>query len=638
MGLISGKARELSVGSLVVFAISGACSVNRDGPGGGNGGAQGGSSMAARGGNVGSGSQNKGGVAGTSSMGGSGSAAGGSTSAQGGTADAGFAGVTMDGEGGALASDGGHGGVAGSGGMVEAGGTANGQGGVAGSGIANGGAVTNGGAPSAGGGTGGKASGGAPDAGGGALNGGASSGGGTGSGGSCSTGLLMCSGKCIDPATNKAHCGACGTACEGYQFCAMSKCLPQYQNTRVQPLTSGSQGIVVRSGGVLTNKPQGDLILQLDGDATLSAPGALMTAELHGSGYARYTTGGVLVWSRSSKQIFTDNFQVLTETPIALMPNGDFAVAYQKYDPPTGPVAGTYAYRLARVGGSNGNLVWEAKYPTTATKPSVVVPRSAKSDFFTFNYCLTYQLTGDVYRIIDAGTSGTLTKLAPSYAMGAAASADGSTAWIWGQYAATGSWQLNPLSTQTWPITPNAGQAGGDAYLLGAQDGATVGPWFTEGDSGVVMLMAVDSAGDLVVAAYSDGYAPFNGDQDFFTTNAPGKILAKISRTNGKVLWRTTLASNPWSIIIAPGDRIVTVDQEGDATTPYTLSIHSGADGALLSRVSTGQNPSGDLVVAAGLTEMFVVGQVSTAADFHPGAAVDSHGASPGLFVSRFAF
>jgi hypothetical protein len=404
----------------------------------------------------------------------------------------------------------------------------------------------------------------------------------------------------------------------------------------VQPLTGGSK-VIPSSAAVLTNKARGDLILQLDGDVTLSAPGALMTAELHGSGYARYTSAGVLVWSRSSKQLFTDNVQLNTESPIALMANGDFAVAYQKYDPPTGPVAGTYAYRMGRIAGSTGNLIWEAKYPDTAARPSVVVPRSEKSDFVTFTYCLTSQVQGDAYRVVDSGTAGLVTRLAPSYAMGAAPSADGTTAWIWGQYAHAGSWQLNPLSTQTSPLSPNSGQSGGDAYLLGAQDGTTVGPWFSEGDAGVVMLIAVDSAGDLIVASYSDGYATFNGDQEFFSENAPGKILVKISHTTGKVLWRKALAASPQSLAIAPGDHIVTVDQVTGTATPYGLSIYAGTNGALLSSIKTGSTDS-SLVVAAGKTELFVIGPVSRAADFNPGVAVDTQGAQPGLFVSRFSF
>jgi hypothetical protein len=325
-----------------------------------------------------------------------------------------------------------------------------------------------------------------------------------------------------------------------------------------------------------------------------------------------------------------------------MLANGDFAVGYPKYDPPTGPVAGTYALRVARIGGHTGNLVWEAKFPWSASSVSnlgldVLVPLSADQKIVSFTTALNFTLGGSVCQTTDLGSSGVVTcPVTQNYMMGAAAGADGATLWSWGAYDDTVAAALNPWSSQTWQLTANNGQfVGGDGYLFGARDdGSTTGPWFTEGDYGVAMTLLVDSGGDLVVTAGSDGLVTFNGGQAFLPGS--GLVLAKIDKMNGHILWATPLSVSPNELVVAPGDRIVTISQAG-SDAPYVLTIYSGADGSILSSFS-GAGLVANGTVACGNTEMYLAGAVTSPIDFNPGVATDTLGATPGMFVSRFSF
>jgi hypothetical protein len=40
-----------------------------------------------------------------------------------------------------------------------------------------------------------------------------------GEGGACTAGQVLCGGACSDPKTDRANCGACGTACKDGQVC-----------------------------------------------------------------------------------------------------------------------------------------------------------------------------------------------------------------------------------------------------------------------------------------------------------------------------------------------------------------------------------------------------------------------------------
>jgi len=135
----------------------------------------------------------------------------------------------------------------------------------------------------------------------------------------------------------------------------------------VLPTTDQTSGYgQINSAVVLTNKAQGDIIVQFSGSSSelqLSDPGASMLTYLAGSGYARYTADGKLTWSRTRESL-TGSTNVDRESAIALVPPTDFGVSYVKYEPPTGPTTGKYFYRVARINGNTGNLTWEAKYPT----------------------------------------------------------------------------------------------------------------------------------------------------------------------------------------------------------------------------------------------------------------------------------
>jgi hypothetical protein len=396
----------------------------------------------------------------------------------------------------------------------------------------------------------------------------------------------------------------------------------------------------VAAAAVFTDGSQDDLLLQLHGDLVLSAPGSFMTAELHGPGFARYTPDGALVWSRSDAQLFGD--QARNASAPVLFANGDFAVGYLQYDPPTGPVAGTYAFRVARAGGHTGNLVWAAKFPSSRSSSSdligSLVALSGRQKVISFKPALTLTVGGTVCETADVGSSGVVTCPAgQNYLTGAAEGADGATLWGWGANGNDGPAALNPWSTQTWQLTPNpSAMSAGDAYLLGARDdGTTIGPWFTEGDSGVAMNVLVDSEGALIVAAESGGFVSFNGGQDFLPNG--NAVLAKINPVNGHIVWRTPISDMPKDgVFLAPGDRIVTVTNPSfDA--PYTLRIYAGSDGSLLSSFSNaGIVYHG--AIAGGKTEMYLAGAVTTPTDFDPGEATDMLGATSGVFVSRFSF
>jgi hypothetical protein len=458
----------------------------------------------------------------------------------------------------------------------------------------------------------------------------------------------MCSGKCVTTSTDKANCGACGTACESYQFCATSKCLPTYQSTRVQPLTSGSSGVTVVGGGVAKDKAQGDLVLQLDGGVTLSAPGATFTSSIDGLGFVRYTASGNLVWFRQSNQLFAgdSNSHADATTPMALADDGDVVLSYSQYVPSGGPVAGRTDYLLARVGAYSGDVLRSGVFVrgagTNGGRLTKIVPRPGKSDFIAYLQAYTFQVGGPVYRIADSGSALTSSDLLTSnFIFEGTVGADGQTFWYWGGFdGVTEPVPLNPWSTQTWKWAGNPFQfSGGDVYIVGAKDdGTTIGPWFSEGDYGALMHMVVDSAGELIVVASSSGYVTFNGGQEFFPDSAGGLILAKISHTDGKILWRTALAkaSLPDRLVLLPGDRVVTTDVV-NSDGSYTLGIYSGTNGSLLSRIPVSAKQTVQLM-AAGKSDLFLVGSVSSSVDFNPGTAADNQGSTPGMFITRYSF
>ena len=428
----------------------------------------------------------------------------------------------------------------------------------------------------------------------------------------------------------------CAVTCASYQFCATNKCLPTYASTRAIPATDQASGSgQVRSAIVLTDKAQGDIVVQLSGELTVSDATASMLTTMSGLGYARYTADGKLAWFRSDETLASST-NVGRESAVALVPPSDFAVNYVKYDPPTGPNAGTYSARLARVNGNTGNLSWEAKYPDT-TNPSggwpFVIPRPVQGDFLTL-YPADRYLPGQACRVIDNGSSGSVTCSGSSYALGAVAGADGATAWIWGGPDATASLPLNPLSASTWPFVSNPYQYGGlDAFILGIRGASTtVGPWFSEGDYGPVLQLAVLSGGDLALTAQGNGYMTFNGGQSLLDQTA--SVLFRLNVTNGQILWLKKLSQTPTAIGAAPGGRIAVLYQPSSSNP--SVELFDGTSGA---RLSTLPLPATSYpVLAAGQTDLFVLGDYSSSVDFDPGAGVDKPSTSRGVYISRYSF
>lgn len=394
-------------------------------------------------------------------------------------------------------------------------------------------------------------------------------------------------------------------------------------------------------------KSKGDLIIEVaagDTAITLSAPGSSVTNTVGPNtvALARYTASGVLAWGRDIKGIISENVEANASkvSTFALNASGDVGIAYEKYFPSTGPVAGTYAYMFARINGNNATLTWEAQTDATAYR---VMARTASNDFITLGSSPSFWqgVQGSLCQIVDSGTAGTPTNCSlPWYGHGAAVGADGSTLWIWSAYGGTHA--ISPWSTQTWTVPTNPSQAGGsDALVMGAKSGGSVvGPWLTEGDFGPNLAMVVDENGDLIFVVASSGYTTFNGGQDL--ASGAGNTLIKIDHSSGTIVWKTALSSPVLRLAMAPGNRILTIGDPGAVSgpTPLKASVYAGASGQLLSSFTIGayQYASEAPLIAAGTTDVFMVGKVSTASDHNPGTAVDSQGSTAGVAISRYTF
>jgi hypothetical protein len=151
--------------------------------------------------------------------------------------------------------------------------------------------------------------------------------------------------------------------------------------------------------------------------------------------------------------------------------------------------------------------------------------------------------------------------------------------------------------------------------------------------------MTVDANGDLIIVVASFGYTTFNGGQDLAA--GAGNTLIKVDHVDGTILWKTTIPSSVSRLALAPGNRIVTIDNPGYVTvpTPLRVATYSGASGKLLSSFTTGSYDYGFAPqIAVGTSDMFLVGVVSEVSDHNPGSAVDSQGATAGVSISRYSF
>jgi hypothetical protein len=505
----------------------------------------------------------------------------------------------------------------------------------------SGGAVTSaaGSGPSSGGtATGGSATGG--------VAGGSSANGGVAGGSalpSCTGSTKLCSTACIDVTTDKSNCGECGTACEGYQFCASGKCLPTYVSTRVQPGAAS-----VYAAEVSKDKAHGDLFIEVlaksDGillsDPNNTSDTRRVSSEM---AFAKYSADGTLIWCRGIEQLLSSEANSNEVSPMFLMPNGDLMVAYRWDEQATNPAGPKKIQRLARISGSNNaSVIWDIESSCKlALFGTRMMPRPARGDIITIGNPPNVNAVpnSSVCRIVDQDTTASVTELGPNYATEAAVGADGSTVWLSGRY--DGTLAYNPWSSTTWtsvanpPPGPNM-SAWPDAFIIGAQDtGLTIGPWWSEGDAGPELHLAVDSTGDLIVAVAGSLFATFNGGQAL--VGALENALVKIDHATGAVKWRKTLSGVPGAVLVGPSNRVLVIDNISTTEVPFTISIFDSTTGDMLSTLTTG-GATKTPAVALGQAELFVVGEVSIGADFNPGTGIDPQGSTPGVFISRYTF
>jgi hypothetical protein len=397
---------------------------------------------------------------------------------------------------------------------------------------------------------------------------------------------------------------------------------------------------------VAKNSSQGDLFLLFEGKNTvLSDPTSTFQTIVNGPGLARFSAQGDLIWGRNVVSLLSANNVSRT---FALTSNLDIGVKYRRSYQPSGPVGPITYHSFARIGGNDPTVVWKVDSDSTTTAQieyaQTIAYRQSKNDFIVVGsdeWGVAWQVEGN-------STEQSIKDLGAIYARGTTVGVDGSTLWTWGAH--DGTMKLNPWSTQTWEGNSNPAMGGGyDAFIVGSKDnGTTVGPWFTEGDFGPTMLFAIEETGDLIVVVEAYGYTMFNGGQ--LIASSASSVLIRVRQTDGKILWRTVLPVPAAQIATIPGDRVAILEKRADfgaGAGPYGIYLYSTVDGRSLSTLSTGlANPvptsvegnGGPVMMAAGTSDLFVIGAVVGAADFNPGSATDMKGSTPGVFISRYTF
>lgn len=152
----------------------------------------------------------------------------------------------------------------------------------------------------------------------------------------CGANTKRCNDSCVDTSTDKANCGDCGHACEGYQFCEGGRCLPTYVSTKLLAATEPT----VIGAAVARDKNVGDLIVEFSTGTvavTLSPPGAERTSTVapNRTALARYTPEGILTWGRDLANI-VEGYQYASYS-FLLASNGDLILPYGRYIPGSGP-------------------------------------------------------------------------------------------------------------------------------------------------------------------------------------------------------------------------------------------------------------------------------------------------------------
>jgi len=450
---------------------------------------------------------------------------------------------------------------------------------------------------------------------------------------SCSTtGQTICDTSCVDKSTDKNNCGACGTTCEGYQYCSAGKCVPHYEWTRVMPSMPSGAVPPVTGSAVASN---GDVVIETlveSATVTFSTPQESSQSVSAANGVnkialARLSSTNQLKWGSDFGTVLANGLQdidPLRVTPLALTSGGDIALGYLKADP--SPATSSH-YRLGVVSGVNPTLSWEATYPT-GQGPSIVLPREL--DIVTLGTSATFGMPVAA-RVPNGG--GTPAIAGNLVGVGGVLGADASTVWLWGTVNAGVAAALNPWSAQMW-----AAPAGASGFVIGARDnGQQSGPWFcTSSDNGFLAQTSQiipDQQNNIILYATqggsSSGSLTLNGKEIARTGGHYG--LSKINGSTGDVIWKRDVDSLNF-VVVTPDGEILTVTA---GAASYSANIYSEIDGhSLASFVGSGQA----MQVAPGGGSVYVIGGALVASDFDPGTRTDIQGGISGLFVSRFSY
>jgi len=277
-----------------------------------------------------------------------------------------------------------------------------------------------------------------------------------------------------------------------------------------------------------------------------------------------------------------------------------------------------------------------ATYPAGASAVQIF-PRTPRGDYVTTGFVPDefHGITGQVVQVLENAATGT--SLGSYIAQSAALGSDKTTLWLGGGNAGSsgvsGVLALNPWS----PNTTNV--ANGQSFIIGAKDnGTSFGPWLTTNAStrpAAFWKMAATATGDLIVLTGGGG----RGDTGAVSLNnkeilslQDNQAIFKLATATGTVLWKTGVTSSFPFITIAPDGATIAVASQG---ATYSLNMYADADGSIpASFTNSGQAQA----IAAGGNSLYILGVVTGAADFNPGAKTDIQGNLPGIFITRFSY
>jgi len=115
--------------------------------------------------------------------------------------------------------------------------------------------------------------------------------------------------------------------------------------------------------------------------------------------------------------------------------------------------------------------------------------------------------------------------------------------------------------------------------------------------------------------------------------HTPGGVRSR--RSNGVDLGSAGVAQAPSAIITAPGGRIAVLHHAA-GTEPSSVQLFDGETGALLSTLPLPPSTSRSML-AAGQTELFILGSYSSPFDFDPGTDTDLPSSARGVYISRYS-